>query len=325
MIARARKTSLGALLATVVLCGWPTTLARAQSEILVLVSSDAHFRELLDIELGARGLRARFELPDASDLEAHVVAAEVEAGLALEPDALGGIIVSAFRREGGATARWRWAPDAGAEDARVVAVVSAALVDELLAAPSLASPTEPPIAPAPEPDGDVATFVAAGTPLLATPPRVRTIHFYSGVSVGAWARLQPSLDASLAARTSLGVQWQDGLRIGLVGQLDGYAYSADGNSHYDPLGAGGIELGGRFEHEVLAFHVGAHALVGGGQRRVVVESDDQLIGIAGGYVGLGVLLTEHVELGVRIEAEAWFESGQAPSPTLRASLRLEMR
>jgi hypothetical protein len=304
-----------AWLALALLLALPS-LAHAQAHVVVIVPVEGPLRALLDIELAARGLSARFAAPGA---ESSACVVDPDAVGALVIETTGGTTIHAYGRACDASAAWH---QDGEADARVLAVVSATMLEDLLAA----TLPEAEVASAPlvvAPPRDVR--VAAPDEEPAAPPSFRVPHLglFTGVDIGAWIGLVPGVEANASARTSLGLQWAGGFRIGVVGQLDGYGLSEATASSYRAQPAVGIEVGGRFGDTLFAFHVGAHALLGLGHPRSAL-GEQPLTGILGGYLGAGLWVDPRVELGLRVQAEAWIEDGRS-FPILRVLARCEWR
>lgn len=295
--------------------------AAAQAEIVVFVVPESPLRELLDIELAARGLRARFDVPEGESYRARTVSAGAAGALWLEDASSSGVTVLAFRSDRGTSARLSLPAMAGEVDPRVVSVVAAALLEELLAAPAMQSVEEtvqaesaevvppPPAPPAP---------VAAETP--EEPARPRTMGVYASFDVGLLLRFVPGPDPGFAARHSVGIAWRDGLRLGVVIQFDAYALN-DGPLHgYGVHTGAGLESGASIDDGIVSLQFGAQALVALGRLRNFPQPNGQPVGVVGAYVGLGLWATPRFEIRLRVSGELWIEQGREVEPGLRTTL-----
>lgn len=265
--------------------------AQTSPEVVVFVE-DGPLRAPLRIELVARGLAPHFEAP-VPDPARRAAASGAPAALWIE----GGWLVA-----------WSTAHPEGARvqvstaDPATLAVVAAAIIEEL-------SSSE---VPAP--------------PLLDTGYHVPSVGLYTGLALGAFMRFVPSIDGFFSVRTSLGMQWIEGLRIGVVLAGDGYFFTVEGGSHGSAGLSGGLELGARLGDDLLAFHFGAHALFGQGRAYPDRPNPSTpFTFVAGVYVGAGLWADPRVELGLRAEGEIWEEPGHATTPVLRLSARIEWR
>lgn len=214
------------------------------------------------------------------------------------------------------------APDATG-DARVwlegdVAVVSTPhgttrltidLADPFTSGLAIAALVEEALLPAPVPEAEPA------------PQRERAVRMYFDAEVGAYLGTDNLLGHGYV-RHAIGAEWREGARVGVLVDLYGYGFGAvlTGVS-----GSFGIEVAGRFSFDLVALHVGAHALLASGRPRGQLDVTMGLGGLFGGDVGVALVLDPHVELGLRLGADALVEEGEAASAVLRAGVRVEWR
>jgi hypothetical protein len=265
--------------------------ADAQGDVLVVVDAGP-LRELLRVELEARSIHPRFE-PLVRDPASR--AADLGA-------------VGALWLEGAVVVAWSVTRPEGARvqvdltDPAMVALVSAALMEELLDAP------------VPEP------------PLVHPGYHVPALGLYTGAGAGGHLRFLPQLDGSASVRSSLGLQWIEGFRIGAVGAADTYlAHVSTLFTMTSVAFSAGLEVGARLGDDTWAFHFGGHALLGQGRSHNGVDAPPPYTLQAGVYGGAGIWLDPRVELGLRAEVEVWEEPGFATTPVARLCARVEWR
>lgn len=190
-------------------------------------------------------------------------------------------------------------PDA---EPRVTALVGAAMLEEEL---TVARPFEP--------VADTAYHPPAIAPYASAGP------------VG-FLRLAPRVNGLIGMRSSVGIQWREGPRVGLVWCLDGHDDRGGADVVESVFPAWGIEAGARLGDGLLVLHVGGHVLVGIPRPHVHPELViPTLMLMAGGYVGMGFQVHTRGELSLRGIVEVWEEPQWATTPVIRGAVVWEWR
>jgi hypothetical protein len=188
------------------------------------------------------------------------------------------------------------------EDPRVTAVVLAALFDEQMQMP-VRVPPPPPVVPFPW-----------------------ALMFYGGFEIGPHLLLGDPWEGGLTIRASLGMQWREGLRIGIVAMPTGHARNVAppevGSAVL--LAGAGLQIGARTLDPLFAVHYGIEAIVTTG-RQVSAELHSSFAVVLATYAGIGVWANRRTEVSARAYLELWLDEVDTPRPHASLAARIEWR
>lgn len=165
-----------------------------------------------------------------------------------------------------------------------------------------------------------------GGGMLPDPPEIRAFEPFGAVESGAFVVVAP-YDLQAYGRGQVGLEWREGVRLGLVLDLLGYHWSS-GAALQSGVGLHlGPEAGLRVTVDDLALHAEIHAL--GGLARLMRPSfgsmqQQQLAGLFGGSIGAGVRVADWLELGLRLRADAMLDERGETFALLRGGIYAEL-